>query len=117
MLEKFSCSFDLPSQKENLAPKFEPRDAKKRSFIQWLNYIYALYYNWKNETRHGLYVCPICGEYGCDDYPSRTMLNMTRPVYNSYYAYEFGVMDGADWEETHQCENCGTVYSFSNANC
>lgn len=97
------------------APKWEPRKASLRTLSQWVQF--ALYkIGYFEAPKYTGYCCHICGTHPDDDYPSSTMLYMSKPANNPWYSYEFGV-NGCDWEEEHQCENCGTVYSFSNGSC
>lgn len=58
------------------------------------------------------YGCPNCG---CDC-AGEEPIEITKPQYNSYYSYEFGVT-GYDWEELHQCRKCKTKYWLSNSSC
>jgi len=97
------------------------RKARPRTLKQ-IKYFVACYIGaWlrgKKRWRFSSYACPVCGEFSDEDYgqESSTMLECTPPISNPYYSYEFGV-DGSDWEETHQCNECGTVFRFTNGSC
>lgn len=99
----------LPELEEE-EPKFEPRPAERRTCSQWYEFIKNSFYNFtgKQVTDHIEYGCPVCGEDADTDYPSDTMLSLTEPVPS------FWCSAGYVWDEEHQCQNCGTVYEFSN---
>jgi len=58
------------------------------------------------------YECPECGCSPPDD-DENTIYGERH--YNYAQSMEFG--ECYDWEETHTCHICGTVYTFVNGNC
>lgn len=93
--------------------KWEPRKPYSRTLKQWwMLLIYKIKYI-KPESNYG-YSCHVCGSDHDSDWPSSTLLEMSKPQYSSYASYEFGIM-GHDWEEEHQCNKCGSLFGFSNS--
>lgn len=108
----FECLIDMNKEDEQYdVPEFKPRKASKRSLSQWM--IWLKYKTGYYKLFGCIYGCPVCGENHDDSYPSNTMLEMTRPEYDACMSYNWGG-EQTTWDETHQCNECGEVYSFSN---
>jgi len=71
----------------------------------------------KTEHWSESYCCPNCGcpsePWESPDYQG-TCVEMTKPVVNPRYSYEYG-STGYDWSERHRCPKCGTKYWFTNS--
>lgn len=56
--------------------------------------------------------CPNCGWDGEDE---GSLIASSKPRFSYWAAMEFGG-DPMDWDETHKCKKCGTVFKISNGN-
>ena len=63
------------------------------------------------ENRLDTYGCPNCGAESNED----TWVSSTDPEYNLAQSMNYGTC--YDWEETHKCWNCDTIYEYENSNC
>ena len=107
--------FDPEEMKKVKEFTFEPREAYPRTLKQWWVVLLCKAGVRKPDCRYSG-CCPVCGEFGDDSYPSSTMLKIENWRYDYWLSYEFGG-NQSSWDETHQCEECGTVYEFDNASC
>lgn len=83
---------------------------------------YCLVKQWDEST----YDCPKCG---CPCEPAEgnpnepegyfpgTLIEFGETRKNPRYSFEYGVSNGADWDERHQCRKCGKRWWFTNSNC
>ena len=53
------------------------------------------------------YSCPNYGEV-CSEGPEGSLISRTSAIFS------FDQDPSYNWEETHKCNNCGTVYTLSN---
>lgn len=58
--------------------------------------------------------CSNCGYGGCD-LEAGTLISATKPEYSYAAAMEFGGTP-ENWQETHKCPKCRTIFTFGNSN-
>lgn len=66
----------------------------------------------KQHIQHTEFECPNCG-WGWPD--ETTMKDCTEPTSSYWASMEYGG-NPVDWEETHECPECETTYTFTNGN-
>ena len=91
--------------------EWRPRKPYKRTLKQWA--VFLVYKLGLIKPYKGPYECPVCGDYHDDGYPSDTQIRFDNYSYCYAMSCEWGGRQHT-WEETHQCEHCGAVYSFDN---